>query len=306
MTGHNFSHRSPKSWLKIMLTVASDDVDPLVSFLADLTGGGLEQIPDAQGRELEMVIGYLPVDSDLEDKKRSLHEFWHHIKQNAPAGEQYILSTEVIQEEDWSRTWKARFKPLKITRHLVIKPTWEEYQPAEDELIIELDPGMAFGTGHHASTKLALELIDSLFFTQKEKYEQVLDVGTGTGILAMAGALFGARHVAGIDNDPDAVAVAQDNIALNRLAEKVTISGSDLRTLPSPFDLIIANITHDTLVEMAPLLTDKLKKNGALILAGILRGDQEDSIRTTYENLGIVTQETRTEDEWVAFHFCKP
>ncbi len=288
-----------------MLTVASDDVDPLVCFLADLTGGGLEQIPDARSPELEMVIGYLPVDSDLEDKKKTLHDFWHQIKKNAPEGEQYILSTEVIQEEDWCRTWKARFKPLKITRHLVIKPTWEEYRPAEDEIIIELDPGMAFGTGHHASTKLALELIDSLFFTQKEKYEQVLDVGTGTGILAMAGALFGAKHVVGIDNDPDAVAVAQDNIGLNRLTEKVTISAGDLQTLPSPFDLIIANITHDTLVEMAPLLTDKLKKNGALILAGILRGDQEDSIRKTYENLGLVTQATRTEDEWVAFHFCK-
>lgn len=288
-----------------MLTVASDDVDTVGSFLAVLSGGGIEQIPDAVNAKLEMVIGYLPVDSDLADKKKTLQEFWHQIKMKAPEGEEYTLDTEVIQEEDWGRTWKARFKPLKITSHLVIKPTWEEYIPAEGEMIMELDPGMAFGTGHHASTKLALELIESLFFTQKEKYAQVLDVGTGTGILAMAGALFGAEHVVGIDNDPDAVAVARDNIELNRLTEKVTISGSALESLPSAFDLIIANITHDTLVEMAPLLTEKLKKNGALILAGILRGDQENNIRATYENLGLVTRATGTEDEWAAFHFHK-
>jgi ribosomal protein L11 methyltransferase len=137
------------------------------------------------------------------------------------------------------------------------------------------------------------------------KHEQMLDVGTGTGILAMAGALLGAGQVTAIDNDPDAVAVARENVLLNNLADLVTINDQELSTLPQRFDLIIANITHDTLIDMAPLLTERLTRGGALILAGILRGEQEDNIRRTYEKSGLVTMTTRTGDEWAAFYFRK-
>lgn len=306
MTKNTFTHRPPRNWLKITLTVPADKVDSAASFLALLTGAGTEQITDAGNQETEKVVGYLPVDGDTEERKKTLHDFWENMKNNAAHPDHYHLNNEIIEEEDWGHTWKKQFKPLKITPHLVIKPTWENYTPAAEEKIIELDPGMAFGTGHHASTKLALELIESAVLSDKKNCQEVLDVGTGTGILAMASALFGAKHIVAIDNDPDAVAVAKENILVNGLAEKITISGENLDDLPSSFNLVIANIIHDTLIEMAPSLTGKLKAQGMLILAGILRGDQESNIRRTYENLGLSTQEIRTEDEWAAISFRKP
>jgi len=305
MTKNAFSHRPPKSWLKITLTVPGDKVDHLAAFLTDLSGGGIEQIPDPENQALETVIGYLPVDRELTEKKQRLNDFCSHLLGKPAPGGTGCFSSEIIEEEDWGRTWKKQFKPLEITPHLVIKPTWEDYVPAAHQKIISLDPGMAFGTGHHASTRLALELIESAILTDRVKHEQMLDVGTGTGILAMAGALLGAGQVTAIDNDPDAVAVARENVLLNNLADLVTINDQELSTLPQRFDLIIANITHDTLIDMAPLLTERLTRGGALILAGILRGEQEDNIRRTYEKSGLVTMTTRTGDEWAAFYFRK-
>lgn len=302
MTKNAFSHRPPKSWLKISLTVPGDTVDPLVAFLTDLSGGGIEQIPDPENQAVETVIGYLPVDRDLAEKKERLNDFCSQLF-GKPAACRF--ATEIIEEEDWGRTWKEQFKPLRITPHLVIKPTWEEYVPAAHQKIISLDPGMAFGTGHHASTRLALELIESAILTDRVKHERMLDVGTGTGILAMAGALLGAEQVTAIDNDPDAVAVARENVLLNNLEDQVTVNGQDLDDLSRQFDLIVANITHDTLIELAPLLIERSTRGGALILAGILRGEQEDNIRRTYEKSGLVAMATRTGDEWAALYFRK-
>jgi ribosomal protein L11 methyltransferase len=160
---------------------------------------------------------------------------------------------------------------------------------------------MAFGTGQHASTRLALTLIQHCFWqTQDNRIMQVLDVGTGTGILGMASALFGAEKVLAVDNDPDAVAVCRQNIDANRLSASVEASGRDISKLTGTYDLICANIVHDVLASMGSLFRRLMAPAGRVVLAGILSGEQEKSIEGLYTSLGLTLVEKMHGDEWVA------
>jgi isopentenyldiphosphate isomerase len=167
-----------------------------------------------------------------------------------------------------------------------------------------MDPGMAFGTGLHASTRLAVGLIEEV--CAGGSAARVLDLGTGTGILAMAAALRGAGSVRGVDTDPDAVAAARANVARNRLAARVRIDGGGLGGVAGPFDLIAANITADVLLALAPEIAGRLAPGGALVLSGILAGPQAREVRDAYERLGFCCALERTEGEWAALLLYGP
>ncbi|MFC1837671.1 50S ribosomal protein L11 methyltransferase, partial [Thermodesulfobacteriota bacterium] len=164
---------------------------------------------------------------------------------------------------------------------------------------------LAFGTGHHASTQLALILLEELFYDNKSKLSNVLDVGTGSGILAMGCGLFGAHRVLAIDNDPDAVETANNNIIRNGLAHSITVSSQDIASVTPGHNLIVANITHDTLAAMAETLTGLLAPEGCLVLSGILAGGQEKSICDIYTGHGLHFIKILTKDEWAALLFQK-
>ncbi|OGQ98651.1 MAG: hypothetical protein A2505_10120 [Deltaproteobacteria bacterium RIFOXYD12_FULL_55_16] len=295
-----------KSWLRITITASETISDPIADFICEQTGG-VEQIPVASANAAqEQIIGYLKNGPHAPEKLKEIEAYLTELARLLPEEEKTPLKTEIVPDEDWNKTWKEGFKPLPITAHLVIKPTWESYQPGPGEKVIELDPGMAFGTGHHASTKLALEFIEALFHDTTTPPKTVLDVGTGTGILAMAAALFGAQETLAIDNDLEAVAVAEENILRNGLLPSITANGLALEDIPRQFDLVIANIIHDTLLDLAAHLAARLAQNGRLILAGILTGPQTDNIRAAYNALGLKHQGTRTEGEWSALLFARP
>lgn len=314
MAPPSFSHRTAKMWIRISIELVPEMTDAAGAFLAELTAGGVEiAAAAASGPIRERVIGYLEADGNMlePEKQAALQAFIADLQENFPAAPPPVLHTDCVREQDWSEGWKHHFKPLRITPRLVIKPTWERYEPAPSEsrpgeAVIEMDPGLAFGTGHHASTRLALTLIDALFANKGDvMMQQVLDVGTGTGILAMACGLFGARHVLAIDNDPDAVEAARNNVAANGLASIVRVSGQEAAELDSCYDLIVANIVLDVLRDMAPILTRLLAQAGRLIIAGILQGDQEQSIASIYTGYGLALVDTKTSEEWVAMLFCK-
>ncbi len=288
-----------KTWLKLTITCPQEQSDAIASFLTDLTGCGVEQsISSDQDNTPETITGYLEQGGDSTRQEQKLDQHLQKVAAAFPDLPAPSLTIQTFADEDWNSKWKAQFKPFHITPHLVIKPTWEDHSPADDDKVIEIDPGMAFGTGHHASTKLALEFIESLFLDHHTTPQSVLDVGTGTGILAMAATLFGAENVLAVDNDPEAVLVAQDNIALNRLSNTIQAADQRLETISEQYDLVVANIIHDTLVELAPQLSSRVKSNGLLILAGILSGTQCDNICKVYAELGLHCQEIRTEGEW--------
>ena len=297
--------------------------EAVAAYLADLSGSGVE-ISSSEGdlindidnpAAFEKITTYISIDpSDSENetilkKINELKQFLANLPlifTECPAPKFF---TEIIMEEDWGKAWKSFFTSFQITPKLTIKPSWEKTkkQSQEDngEHIIEMDPGLAFGTGHHASTQMALLLLEELYQSRTMKLEKVLDVGTGSGILAMGCGLFGAINVLAIDNDPDAVETAKGNIIRNRLEDIITVSDQDIASIESGFNLIVANIIHDTLAEMAKLLTGLLAPKGYLILSGILKGDQENSIREIYTGQGLSFIEIMTKDEWAALQFQK-
>lgn len=306
----SFQHRPARTWLKIMISGPQNISETISGYLAALTDSGTEII-DAESlnsiTKRDLIIGYLLDDAQRKSKEKELHHFLNDIQKKSADNINLAVQTELITEEDWGKTWKEHFKPERITPHLTIKPTWEEYNPHPGEHVIEMDPGMAFGTGHHASTRLALSLIEELF-SQETKPQSVLDVGTGTGILGMACCLLGAASVLAIDNDPDAVAAARENLTLNKLEKKMTADGRDITLLSDSYDLVIANIIHDTLIHLMPHIIDKTKKTGFIVLAGILKGEQEKNIIKSYENLGVGLVKAKymdDKDEWVALTFKK-
>ena len=208
------------------------------------------------------------------------------------------IAVEVLEDRDWSESWKVHFKPFAIVPGLVIAPTWEEYEARGDEQVIVMDPGMAFGTGHHETTRLCLELVSEAETVSAGGI--MLDVGTGTGILAMAAVLCGARHAVGIDNDPEAVRAARDNCRLNDLEERIEISGRGLKTVETTFDLVTANIVHDVLLELSADLARVTGEGGSLVLSGLLEGAQCDAITRSFEEKGFHLVDTRTAGQWCA------
>lgn len=323
MAPDSILHRPSKSWQKVSITVDSSMTDVVAAFLGNLTGTGLEITSmdngwpqAAQTFVPEKITGYIPTGSAkserqaIQKKTEELWEFIERLGQIFPDCPKPILQIETIIEEDWGKKWKSFFTSFNISPSLVIKPSWEEITKKDQEenthkWVIEMDPGLAFGTGHHVSTQLALLLLEELFLEKGTKFDKVLDIGTGSGILAMACGLFGASEILAIDNDPDAVETAKQNVVRNHLEGTVSVSAREVTSLETGFDIVVANITHDILAELAETLTRLIPPDGYLILSGILQGGQEKSLRQMFTKLGLECIKSRTRDEWAALEFQK-
>ncbi len=295
MTTANFQHRPRRNWLQINITCQPDNSELLIHDLTSLTGSGVqtETLTDK-----ELIICYLEKDEGYSTKRQTLDNLISLFSEKS------ALTVELsnLVEENWAENWKSNYKPTKLSKHITVKPTWEDYEAKTDEIVIDIDPGLAFGTGLHFSTRLALCHIDTLFH-QDTIPETILDVGTGTGILALACAKLGAARVIAIDNDPDAVVTALDNIKQNNEHHKIQCSVTDLKDIKPQADLVIANITADILTLLQPDIALKIKPNGHLILAGILTGNQATSITKLYQENGLQLVEENQEDEWTGLLF---
>ncbi len=301
MNSNPFSHRPPRQWLKINLTVPAGEAEIVGGYLSHLTGNGFENLSQAADNSpaKTTLIGYLEINQEVEKKKEELENFLTSFSHAGGITVDYSHLTE----EDWGENWKKNFQPFQASRHIVIKPSWATYPPAPGETIIEIDPGMAFGTGHHESTCLALELLDNYFNDNTNQTNNVLDVGTGTGILGISCCLLGKSKVLAIDNDPDAIAIARKNVERNKVADSMNVADTPLSRLGGEYDLIIANIIHDVLLEIAPQLSTLIGEKGELILSGILKGKQAADILETYCGCELHILENPVKGEWQAFRF---
>jgi len=215
------------------------------------------------------------------------------------------LSVSEIPDEDWSRTWKEHFKPLQVGRRFLVTPTWEAVHCDPERLIIRIDPGRAFGTGHHESTRLCLEWLESCReLDQGLARRSLLDIGTGSGILAIGAALLGFSEVVGIDNDPEAVQVAEENIVLNRLSEQIRLLCATPEGVSGSFDVVISNIESKPLIRMSETISSKVRGAGLLALSGILI-EQADEVGAEYEKRGLRPAGAKTVGEWVLLAFQK-
>ncbi len=206
------------------------------------------------------------------------------------------LEMQSVADEDWSENWKKYYKPFRIGTHLVVKPTWEPYAPEPDDLIIELDPGMAFGTGTHETTNMCMQLLEK----HLSDGMRVMDVGTGSGILAIAAAKLGAKDVLAIDIDPDAVKVARENVVLNKADGRVRVVKGDLvKGEAMPCELAVANIVADAICMLAGPLTRHLVRGGLLICSGIIR-EREQDVLAAAKAAGYQVADRLEKGEWVA------
>ena len=295
MTTANFQHRPRRNWLQITISCNQDESEQIIHQLTTLTESGV-QTETISGKE--HIICYLEKDAAYPAKRQTLDTLLSTFT------DQHHITAELanLEEENWAENWKSNYKPTKLSEHITVKPTWKDYDPQSGEIIIEIDPGMAFGTGLHFSTRLALRHIDTVFQTDSHP-DTVLDIGTGTGILALACAKLGATNIIAIDNDPDAVVTALANIKQNNEQHRINCTITDLKDITHQVDLALANITADVLTFLQPDITPIIKPNGLLILAGILTSEQSPNIINVYQKSGLQLIDKNHEDEWTGLLF---
>ncbi|WJY28510.1 50S ribosomal protein L11 methyltransferase [Sporosarcina trichiuri] len=244
-----------------------------------------------------LVKAYLPANSFLKETVQEISESIDKLKEfNLDTGKKAITTTEV-DEEDWATAWKKYYHPVKISGRFTIVPTWESYEPVEsDELIIELDPGMAFGTGTHPTTVMCLQALEK--YVKPEDY--VIDVGTGSGVLAIGAALLDAKEILALDLDEVAVAAAKENISLNNCDEKIEVMQGDLlESVNEQADVIVANILAEVIVTFSSDAHELLAPGGLFIVSGIISA-KKDLVKEDLIGKGFELVESVVMEDWVA------
>lgn len=290
------------NWLEVTLTVSGELSEPVADLLARHAPGGvvLESEADEAGQPTPtrpfVVRAYLPADDGLEARRRAVEEGLWHLGQIIALPQ---ATYRPVVDEDWSETWKARYRPIPIGRRLLIMPAWLAV-PAGDRLPILLDPGMAFGTGTHPTTQLCLAALEDCLHPG----DTVVDLGAGSGILSIAAAKLGASRVLAIDIDADAVQAAADNVRRNEVQSGVEVHQGSLPTVravcPGGADLLVANILANTLQEMAADgLALAVRDGGIAILSGIL-ADQAQAVVDACEAHGLRWRRSLAQEDWRA------
>ncbi|WP_025674297.1 50S ribosomal protein L11 methyltransferase [Paenibacillus polymyxa] len=314
-------------WNEITIHTSEEAVEMISNFLHEAGAGGvsieesgslnkprdtsygqwydrpLNDIPEGQA----IIKGYFAEEIDMDSVRAQIEPRVEQLRtfDIDPGEVRYELKT--VNEDDWANAWKQYFKPLRVSDHLTIKPTWEEYEPAsEDEKIIELDPGMAFGTGTHPTTSLCLRTLESVI----QGGEEVIDVGTGSGILAIGAIKLGAKHVLALDLDPVAVSSARENTRLNGLEEHITIKESDLLSVLNasdptlgiqlPVKLVVANILAEIILLFIDDVYKALEPGGIYIASGIWK-NKEEVVESALKAAGFEIAEISRDEDWLAF-----
>ncbi len=297
-------------WVEISVQADRSSVDDLVNFMGRYCTGGavVEDRPAGVSQapaEYVVVKGFLPVWD--EETRRKLEIALLLLGRTAPISEPRIT---VLGAKDWAESWKAFFPPQHIGTRTVIVPSWHEYQPEPGEVIIGLDPGMAFGTGLHATTHLCLIAIERLL----RPGMRVLDVGTGSGVLAISAALQGAEYVDALDVDPVSVRVAAENVERNGVADRVRVARGTLGLSPSPevprhtesgYDLLLVNILAEVIADMAGDIAEAMAPDAWYAASGII-AERADMVTEALQAAGLTVEERLIEDDWVGLVGQKP
>ena len=291
-------------WLELSIRTTPEYVEPLSELFRRYGHGGVvvqeegDWDPDDESREAGpptsvVVTTYLPLNSTARTRRGMIDVGVRLIALIQPMDG---LQERVLDEGEWEAAWKSHFTLLRIGQCLVIKPTWQEYLPEAGEVVVELDPGMAFGTGHHPTTRMCLEELEHRMVPGM----RVLDLGTGSGILSIAAAKLGVARVVALDVDAVALRTARGNVRFNGVARKVrTLQG----TLPHPgavpgsFDLVLANITARAIAEVARPLAEVLAPGGVVVASGIIRERQIEAEQALQDVLAGLDR--RYDGDWV-------
>ena len=284
-------------WVEISIEATDASVDAVVDILTDAGSGGavIGSSPGTASCNPARVTSYLPVDDRLETRLNSIRDRIALLPSLGLNLRSEEISVVWLEDQDWATVWKQHFKPVRAGR-VIVKPTWEECDAGENDIVVEIDPGMAFGTGYHPTTQLCLLALQDYV----KVGDVVLDMGTGSAVLAITSARLGAKKVVALDIDSVAVEDATDNIKQAQLNDIVEIGRADSPlAFDGKADLIVANIIAKALIEMAPELAARMKANGLLIASGIVL-ERADSVRIAFREAGINVFEERIDGDWVA------
>ena len=301
--------RSEK-WVEITIAAPIALADAISSFITDQGSLGVieeeivvdafDDIDEQEGSG--KIRAYFPDDHTAALKVNALGDYLKSLSQMFPELDPPEMKAETIADPDWEEQWKKYFKPLRISRDIVIKPTWERYAPSGRDIVIDIDPGMAFGTGQHPSTRMCINAMEEII-PKDRTFETwaVLDVGTGTGILAISAAKLGAHKVVALDLDLKAVEIAEKNAAINRVEDRIEILNQDVLTYQGRFNLIVANLTASTLIPLRAHLDGMLEPGGYLVLSGIIEKDAPMVEETFLRQESLSSHQLLSEKEWVCF-----
>ncbi|GHO74324.1 ribosomal protein L11 methyltransferase [Ktedonobacter sp. SOSP1-85] len=302
-------------WLELTVTTHPDAVESVSELLSRYTTEGIviedpiELLEDGQAYRVRQgepvqVHAYTPIDGTEEEISQRVREgLWHF----ASIGAHFVgeLQTRAVNEEDWANAWKEYYHVTLIGERLVIRPSWREYTPKPEEVVLTLDPGMAFGTGLHPTTRMCLEQLEK----RVTPGMRILDVGTGSGILAIAAAKLGAEFIHAIDNSSVATESASENAALNELAEQIKVELGELTPesagqMKGQYDIVVANIIAHVIGAIAPQLATTVAPGGLLVVSGIIEARRPDAEGPLLETGLELVEETMIED-WLALVFRK-
>ncbi len=304
-------------WTEVTIKTTTEAVEAVTNILYELNVGGVsiedpkdfkfqkkneydwdfveEEIFNS-GYDGVIIKTYITEEKDVTKDIEIIKERIQKLKDFGIDVGEAIVEISEVDEEDWANEWKNYYKPTKIGEKIVIKPTWEEYEKKENDIIVELDPGMAFGTGTHETTYMCIE--------QLEKYvkndSKVFDIGCGSGILAIVSAKLGAKEVLAVDLDEVAVKVSNENIELNNVSKNVkAICGNLMDVVSDKADIVVANIIADIIILLSKDIKNFMKKDSIFISSGIIHKKVDEVVKSLEEN-GLEIVEIQTLGEWNA------
>ena len=304
-------------WFEIAIHTTNEAVEPVSNILHEAGASGvviedpLELIKERENvfgeiyqlnpadypDEGVMVKAYIPVTSFLAETIEAIKDSINNLSSYDIDLGQNAVSISEVHEEEWATAWKKYYHPVKISERFTIVPTWEEYEPvSSDELIIELDPGMAFGTGTHPTTVMCIQALERTI----QEGDLVVDVGTGSGVLSIASALLGAKHIQALDLDEVAVESAKMNVKLNKVQDLVDVSqGNLLDGVDEQADVVVANILAEVIMRFTDDVGKVVKTGGYFIASGIIQPKKED-VKNAIITSGFTIEETIQMEDWVA------
>ena len=252
----------PESWLHLTVHTSAACLDAVANFLIERGSSGVVL-------KRRAVEAYFPNNRDTRALKRAVHRFVFDVINLQGRSSRPRLSWQITRPENWQNAWKRFIRPSRIGKQFWVTPPWLTPPKFRTRQVITIEPGMAFGTGTHATTRGCLEFIEQVAALMSGNFT-ALDVGTGSGILAIALAKLGAKKVWAIDNDPVAIAVAQENLTINQVADRVQLSVTPLSRVKKRFPIVVGNLTAETIIELVGVIEQKVAAGGYLILSGIL------------------------------------
>lgn len=278
------------NWIEVRVTVTPEAVEAVAHLLLQEGAGGVVEEGPAVRTAYLADVG--DVEARIDRIRRSVAVLDRFGLDPGPAKVEWRR----IAEESWAHAWKEHFHTLRIGERIVIRPSWRSYTPGPGEVVIDLDPGMAFGTGSHPTTALCLQALEKLVRPE----DVVYDIGTGSGILAIAAALLGAGRVEACDIDPVAVRVAAGNVENNRVSDRVRVVQGNWRVLPAgEADLVVANIVASVIIEMAQEVPRLVKPGGHFVASGIIV-ERLDEVKDALASSGVLAVQEQVDGEWAA------